>query len=203
MIVNCLKSNYRDTNNYFVEIQPQYYIAIDIGSIALNSIKQFLNDRNADLLAVFVTHAHADHCIGIKYVFEYYEVPIYCSKQCSEEINNSRKNLSIYSDEIPTFAYDLPFNILKDKEVVTLLGQQIIAHHVPGHSPGCMLYEYSGYLFTGDFLMQNYKTPLRFPNSSKSDYHLSMSKIYKLHYSKGYFCFPGHGEPFMFEKPEF
>ena len=190
-------SPYRNTNNYLIEISPKLFVGIDIGTLGLSPILEFLTENDGSLQAYFITHAHADHSIGIKEIYDYYKVPVYCSKECSNEINDARKNFSIYTDEIPTYAYNLPLEILEDGAEILIKQIPINAYHVPGHSPGCMVFGFGKTLFTGDFLMLKDKTPLNFPNSNKNDYYKSLQKILQIHNQFDIY-FPGHGVSFHF-----
>lgn len=195
MKVTRLVSPYRNTNNYLIEIAHRKFIGIDIGNIKAEVIQKFIADNGAELLGWFLTHAHADHCIGINQLYEHFEMPIYCSLQCAKEISDSRKNFSFYSDEIPTFEYHLPFSILSDNEIRVIEKIEITSFHVPGHSSGCMAFGINKYLFTGDFLMREHKTPLNFPNSNKRDYANSLKKIISM--NSNFECYySGHGESF-------
>jgi hydroxyacylglutathione hydrolase len=198
MKVKRFVSPYLKTNNFLIEVVPKKYIGIDLGYIDIHIINSFLKDNKGELIGYFLTHAHADHTYGIKAIFELYNIPIYCSSVCSEEIANSRKNFSYYSDDIPTFEYKLPFHIIEDLQPITLGDKQVIPYLVPGHTPGCTMFKVADALFTGDFLM-TFRTPLNFPNSSKLSFSTSLSKVKELFQEQKNLitCFPGHGESFF------
>lgn len=187
---------FRQSNNYLLEVYPKFFVGVDLGNLGINLITEFLDKNEGILIGYFLTHAHADHCIGIKEIYDKFKIPIYCSLNCSIEMKSSRKNYSMYSDEIMTFEYDLPVQILSDGETLSLMGCEIKSLQVPGHSPGCMLFEIGSCIFTGDFLMKDYKTPLNLPNSSKFQYQHSMEKIKLEYQNTNYWCYPGHGECF-------
>lgn len=191
----CFISPYQKTNNYLVEILPQKFIGIDIGSIGKEPIKSFLKVNDGSLMAYFITHAHADHCMGIKDIYDEFQIPIFCSSICALDMGNSRKNFSIYSNEIPTFEYELPFEILDDNEIVNLNGIEISAFSVPGHTKGCMAFKVGNSLFSGDFLMLNHKTPLNFPDSNKEVYNQSVLKMSQLDKQIEVY-YSGHGVTF-------
>jgi len=195
MKIQRLISPYRQTNNYLIEISAGKYIGIDIGDIEIDKITKIVSDGNGEILAYFLTHSHADHCIGINKLWEIYKMPIYCSENCGNEIMNARKNLSFYSEEIPTFEYDLPYIPIIDDDLIEIDDYLIRAFLVPGHTTGCATFFLNGVLFTGDFLMLNHKTPLNFPNSNKEKYKDSITKILNLDLTIET-IYPGHGESF-------
>jgi len=195
MNVYCLISPYRKTNNYLIEISPRKFIGIDIGNIDVSKIDNILHYNGGTLVAYFVTHAHADHCIGLEEIYERYRIPIYCSEMCAKEMNNSRSNFSFYSDEIPSFEYNIPVKKLIHKQKIIIEEIEIEAIAVPGHSAGCMAYFLENQLFTGDFLMLKDKTPLNFPNSSKKDYLESLKQLNFIKQRINVY-YPGHGDKF-------
>jgi glyoxylase-like metal-dependent hydrolase (beta-lactamase superfamily II) len=195
MKIHRLISPYRQTNNYLIEISAGKFIGIDIGDIEIDKITKIVSDGNGEILAYFLTHSHADHCIGINKLLEIYKMPIYCSENCGNEIMNARKNLSFYSEEIPTFEYDLPYIPIIDDDLIEIDDYLIRVFLVPGHTTGCATFFLNGVLFTGDFLMLNHKTPLNFPNSNKEKYKDSITKILNLDLTIET-IYPGHGESF-------
>ena len=195
MIIHRLISPYRKTNNYLIEISVGKFIGIDIGDIEIDKIKRIVGDEKGEILAYFLTHSHPDHCIGINKLWEMYKMPIYCSENCGNEIMNSRKNLSFYSEEIPTFEYNLPYIPIIDDGLIEIDNCLIRTFLVPGHTNGCAIFFLNSVLFTGDFLMLNHRTPLNFPNSNKEKYKDSVKKVINFDLTIET-IHPGHGESF-------
>jgi hydroxyacylglutathione hydrolase len=196
MIVHTLIAPYRIANNYLIEIEKGKFVGIDLGSINSKKITDIINANEGELVGYFLTHAHADHTVGIKEMWDLYQMPIFCSASAALDINNPRKNFSIYSEEIETFKYDLPFTIVADEEVVCLGLQSFQIISTPGHSPGCMVIVHENAIFTGDFAMADYKTPLTLPNSSREEYALSREKFSNYCADSEFILYPGHGRAF-------
>lgn len=196
MIVHTLISPYRLANSYLVEFEDGVFVGIDIGNIDLVEITSVIEAKNGNLAAYFLTHAHGDHTVGIKAMYELYKMPIYCSESAAADINNPRKNFSIYSEVISSFKYSLPFYSVVDGDDIDFGIHKFQIMTTPGHSPGCIVISINSFVFTGDFAMRDYKTPLNLPNSSREDYLLSFEK-FKLKFAN---CsctyFPGHGSSF-------
>lgn len=192
-----LISPYRSTNNYLVDIGENNFIGIDIGNIDIETVLKKINFPTGKIVAYFLTHAHADHCMGIEDIHAKFNMPIYCSESCIVEIGDSRKNFSFYSDEIKLFEYNLPFQKVVDFQELNIGGVKIKTILVPGHSPGCAAFLFDDILFTGDFLMLNHKTPLKFPNSSLQNYKNSLDKLKGISDEIKKF-YPGHGETFQY-----
>lgn len=196
MIIHRFISPYRDCNNYLLEIEEGKFVGIDIGSLDINTIRDYIDRNSGELMGYFLTHAHGDHTVGIKKMWELYQMPIFCSGDASVEINNPRKNFSIYSEEIETFKYDLPFTVVEDQQVVSLQGKEFKVLSSPGHSPGCIVVIYENVAFTGDFAMADFKTPLTLPSSSKTEYATSRDKFRQFCADKKLTFYPGHGRIF-------
>ena len=196
MIVHTLICPYRLANSYLIEIESGKFIGVDIGDIDIVNVTSIIESNNGKLLGYFLTHAHGDHTFGIKKMWDLYRMPIYCSKNTSIDINNSRKNFSIYSEEIPSFQYDLPFHIIKEADKISFEGKTFTIMATPGHSPGCVVIKYQNIVFTGDFVMKDYKTPLNLPNSSRIEYIESREKFEIKFKDDNYIFYPGHGDLF-------
>lgn len=196
MIIHTFISPYRDCNNYLIEIEKRKFVGIDIGSLSPKIISDIVNKDSGILVGYFLTHAHGDHTVGIKEMWELYQMPIYCSALSALEINNPRKNFSIYSEEIETFQYDLPFIEVEDEQIISFDSKDFKVLSCPGHSPGCLVIVHENAAFTGDFAMADFKTPLTLPNSSKEDYARSRAKFNLFCANKKLRFYPGHGRSF-------
>jgi hydroxyacylglutathione hydrolase len=196
VILHTLVAPYRTTNNYLIEVAPRQFVGVDCGSISPNEINAVLEQSSGELIAYFLTHAHGDHTVGIKAIWELYKIPIYCSAFAATDINDPRKNYSIYSEEIATFAYDLPFSTVEDGEIITIADKIFKIMMTPGHSPGCMVVFHEQAVFTGDFLMKEYKTPLNLPTSNRKAHADSKIKFSNYCTSQQYTYYPGHGASF-------
>jgi glyoxylase-like metal-dependent hydrolase (beta-lactamase superfamily II) len=196
VIIHTLISPYRLANNYLIEIEFGKFIGIDIGNIDNSEITSIIKTNNGTMLGYFLTHAHGDHTVGLQAMYNLYQMPIYCSKSTSLELNNSRKNFSVYSEEIPTFEYNLPCTIVEDDKEIFFEDKAFNIILTPGHSPGCIVIMHNEAVFTGDFIMKDFKTPLNLPNSSRVDYANSKEKFTKKLKNHKRTFYPGHGALF-------
>jgi glyoxylase-like metal-dependent hydrolase (beta-lactamase superfamily II) len=196
VIIHTLISPYRQANSYLIEIEAGGFIGVDIGNVDISKIISIIEAKRGKLLGYFLTHAHGDHTIGIEAIWNLYQMPIYCSESTALDLNNPRKNFSIYSAEIATFKYDLEFTLVVDNDMIIFGDNVVTVISVPGHSPGCISLLCKNSVFTGDFIMRDFKTPLNLPNSCRDDYAKSLEK-FRLKCSD-YNCtfFPGHGQIF-------
>ena len=91
-----------------------------------------LADRDADLVCVFDTHAHADHVSGGPALSDRHDVPYYLH---------------------PADAGDLDATPVEDGSTIAVGAVEVSVVHTPGHSPGGVTYDVGGEaLLTGDTL---------------------------------------------------
>lgn len=197
MVVHQFINPYRFANTFVIEAAGNGVIIVDFGNYDLSEFSSWLKDNNKVVLAVFLTHEHSDHCNGLQKLHDKFPFILYCSEKCAANIKNSKQNFSYYIDEMETFELHLPATILKDGDNITLAGIEFQVIETPGHSPGGMCIFTNDAVFTGDTILNNIKTPLTFPHSSRKDYAASLKKMEQL-LKPGQMLYPGHDSPFVY-----
>lgn len=131
--------------NLFLIKSGDKYIAIDAGN-NLESVKQEMEKLNIDhqkVVAVFLTHSHADH-VGALELFK--NATIYISKEEEQMINRQTSRFSIFKNKLN---YD--YELVEDNQIINISDLKIKGILTPGHTPGSMCYLINDkYLFTGD-----------------------------------------------------
>lgn len=115
-------------------------------------LKKILEEKGFTLKAIFLTHGHYDHIGAVKQLKDWYQVPVYCSKEENETILGSvGANLSAMLGHPVTMQGD---ELLRDNQKVEILGTTITCLLTPGHTAGGMCYyvEELQSLFSGDTL---------------------------------------------------
>jgi hydroxyacylglutathione hydrolase len=199
MRITRIVNSYRSSNTFIVEIDEENVILVDVGGPGIAEILSWLSERRKNVHAVFLTHEHADHCLGVNELYRHGPFPLYCSRACSMNIRNSRQNFSFYSDEIPTFEITVPTTVIESNAAIQISSTVIKGIETPGHSPGSMCYLFNeNCFFSGDTLLNNVKTPLTFPHSNKQHYAESLGRIEALLPLRAV-IYPGHGDEFVYE----
>ncbi len=193
--IDRLVNPYKESNTYLLPINKDNIVIIDVGNYPIKLINDYLKNNNKQLVAVFLTHEHSDHCSGINELAKYHEFDLYCSEACASNIENEKQNLSCYITAIT------PFKILQKKRKVydgelIKLGDFIFEIMItPGHSPGGISIFVQDFVFTGDTILEKGKPYLAFPHSNKTDYLISINKL--LNRIQNQTILPGHGDDFL------
>ncbi len=185
-VVNGIHPN----NTYLVYNDRNDCIIID-PSLGEKEIDKMITNCNFNVVGILLTHAHYDHIFSVDYFVDKYDVDVYCSKNCSEFIKDSTKNLSKTSNNAP---YEM---IVKAKPIIVnddfkINDFEIKIMRTYGHSQTCLTYFIDEFAFTGDFLFKNTIGRCNLYSSSQISMNESLRNFAKL--ETNYQILPGHGE---------
>jgi hydroxyacylglutathione hydrolase len=192
-----LVSSYKKANTYIVEINEFDILIIDLGNYPTEELLKWISLNNKNLVGLFLTHEHADHCYGVDILKSKIDFTLYCSEKCEINMRNPKQNFSRYIEDFETFGIQSEAIIIRDGQTLNFNGFEIIIMETPGHSPGSICIFAKNTVFTGDTILNNVESPLIFPHSSKKDHLQSKNKINKKLNSET-IIYPGHGEPFYY-----
>ncbi|MBX2802173.1 MAG: MBL fold metallo-hydrolase [Myxococcales bacterium] len=106
------------------------------------------------VLAVLITHGHADHTVGLQALRD---VPVYTGPTEGALVTGERRAGSWMAGTFGALmgnAGPTPqLREVKDGDVITVGGQQFEAVHVPGHTTGSLVWVWQDVAFTGDSLL--------------------------------------------------
>lgn len=177
------------SNSYLIIIDTKCAI-VDINLELINYIKE----HNLQPVYLFLTHEHLDHIKGTSQIKKLYpDIKIISSKITAENIKDSRKNLSLYFDGVGFEEYGVDM-FIEDKNEFMFYDKLIKTYNTPGHSEGSIIVHIDNILFTGDTIL-DVKTPVNFPNSSKTKLKESIYFIDN-NFSDDTIFYQGHGNPF-------
>ena len=147
--------------------------------------------RDYHLVAVLLTHGHADHIFGVPALREKMDIPVYACWEEKDLLMDTYANRTKVWTEPTTLEADI---WVHDNDVLHIAGFDITVLHTPGHTAGscCYYFEKEGVLISGDTLFfQSYgRTDL--PTGSNSAMQKSLERLFKL--PPDVHVFPGHGE---------
>lgn len=171
---------------------------------------------------IVLTHEHYDHTTGVEWLKNQIEAKLICQEDCAKYIASGKGNsprlvaMALKTKDMvdgghrcDDFMAAYKLYTLKADETFGERGAIVIdkvsfdCYSTPGHSPGSACYILDNkYVFTGDSLIQNTPTILRFRTSNKDLYERVTLPFLKS-LDKNMLVFPGHGEPFRIKEAKF
>ena len=186
--------------SYVMFDETREAVIIDCGVLIPRKRKDlldFIEQNRLQPVRLLLTHAHHDHVYGNDLIHDRYGLlpevheddRVLMTRQLPRRIAELHKD---YPYDIP-----MPEHYLTDGETITFGTHRLQVIHVPGHSPGSVVFYCAeeGIAFTGDTLMKSWigNTELMF--SSPEDMYASLkylvqllpddTVIYPGHYGKG------------------
>ncbi|MDO9381183.1 MAG: MBL fold metallo-hydrolase [Nocardioidaceae bacterium] len=145
-------------------------VVVDPGMDAAGGVAEIVGQQGLTVEAVLVTHGHFDHMWSVREVAETHDVPVWIHPADRHLLADPMAAISgesaamlrsqLQLDDLPDFVEPADVRDAADGVVIEAAGLALTVHHVPGHTPGTVMYEtpYSGaenvsrVMFTGDFL---------------------------------------------------
>ena len=130
---------------------------IDPGCAAdreFDRLEQFVTEKGLKPEAIWLTHAHFDHILGLDAVRRRWNIPVWMHREEVQQLPMARR-MAAWMDlqlEEPKG----PFHLLEGGETLHLGKAVFQVIHTPGHTSGCVCYynEASGLLFSGDTIFE-------------------------------------------------
>lgn len=179
------------TNCYVISnIETKEAVIVDPADEA-NYIIDCLKREGLHLKAILLTHGHFDHIMAVQDLLRIYQVPVYCHELEQEVLQNPRLNLS---GMIGANYAIQGTNLVKDQEIIELIGTKIQVIATPGHTLGgaCYYFVEEGCMFVGDTIFFESIGRTDFPSGNGEILIRSIKE--KLFILPDDIClYPGHG----------
>ncbi|MEE1086648.1 MAG: MBL fold metallo-hydrolase [Schaedlerella sp.] len=180
------------TNCYVVSNEETKECFIVDPPVCEESVLSYLEAQGLELKAIFLTHGHYDHIMGVDGYLEKFSVPVYAHEDEQEVLKDGAKNLSAKFGA----AYEFHgAESVKDGQTLEIAGFKVKVLHTPGHTCGsCSYYiEKEEALFCGDTVFYRSIGRTDFPTSNHAQLIKSAKeKIMTL--PKDVKLYPGHME---------
>lgn len=166
-------------------------IVVDPGSEDSREILAFISDNGLCIDYVILTHEHFDHT----WAADKFNVPILCTEECKECLNDKKKNLSFFFNQV---GFDLKVKAKSIEELddgFVWNDYQIEFYKNRSHSPGGLMFVIDKYVVTGDFLIKDLKTVTKLKWARKEELPAG-EKWLQLQKGKGLVVLAGHGDSF-------
>ena len=190
--VNCFVVGMVQTNFYYLHREgSKETIVFDPADLGARLYEE-LEKQGLKVEAIFLTHAHFDHILGLEALREKTGAPVYA---CIHEKAVCEDSWLNQSDSIGRPCTVHPDHYLNDGEEITAAGITLKLLHTPGHTEGsCAYYIEDGHiLISGDTLFQGSVGRSDFPTGDGETLLESIrSRLYTL--PEDTTVFSGHGD---------
>jgi hydroxyacylglutathione hydrolase len=164
-------------------------VLIDPGDEA-SRIVRMVRDSGAELEAIWLTHAHIDHIGAVAAVKREWDVPVYLHPADAPLYAAGARQASFYGLDFEQ--PNPPERTLADGDRLRAGGLQFDVLHVPGHSPGLVVFHGNGVVLAGDLLFAGSIGRTDLPLSSPADMEASLARVMR-HLRDEILVYPGHG----------
>ena len=182
-------------NTYVVYDDEGEGIVIDPGCYTYEErqeFKKFISEKNIQLKAIFNTHAHIDHVLGIDFVKNEFKIPFHLHPKEEPVLLDSKNRAQVYG--FPHYQPSDVDNWFTTNEIISIGTMQIKVLFVPGHAPGhvAFYFEKEKLVIGGDVLFRRSVGRTDFPLCNHEDLMNSIkSQLYVLPDEVS--VYPGHG----------
>ena len=136
-----------DETGECVFIDPGYYFEEE-----QNEVREYVSDKKLKPLKIINTHCHFDHILGVDFLRKEYDIPFLAHKEDVFLVDRAASKARIFGVKMdPVQPVDSFFD---EGEKVSFGQSELEIIHVPGHSPGHVVFysETNKFVFTGDVL---------------------------------------------------
>jgi hydroxyacylglutathione hydrolase len=142
-------------NTYLVYDDKKNAFVIDPGNSTTGEnteIDEFIKSHKLNLQRLILTHAHIDHVLGNKFIFDQYGLSPEVHEADLFFINRMKESAAMYG--IPCDLSPPPMRFLTENDILTLGEYKFQSIHTPGHSPGSLSFynKENKLLISGDVL---------------------------------------------------
>lgn len=148
-----------------------------------------LQESNATLRAIWLTHAHIDHIGGIAALRRVHDVPIYLHPADRPVYDAGSEFAAEYG--LPFEEPPAPDKELADGQRLTLGGTTFDVVHVPGHAPGHVAFLGPGIAFAGDLIFAGSIGRTDLPYGDPAQMLASLERAAQ--WDPSLVLYPGHG----------
>ncbi|MGG5211011.1 MBL fold metallo-hydrolase [Chryseobacterium sp. MIQD13] len=149
--------NFASENTYILYNENKNAWLIDPGNMneqETTAIESFISENGLKIGKILLTHAHIDHVLGLQWAFDTFKVPVYMHQDDQEVLDMLQASGMRFGFSVDPVKVDTLY--INEGEVLDLDGEKFKIYHVPGHSPGSVVYhnEEQKFMVSGDVLFE-------------------------------------------------
>lgn len=149
--------NFASENTYILYSDNKKAWLIDPGNAngqETQSLKDFITEKELHIEKILLTHAHIDHVLGLQWASDTYQVPVIMHRDDKEVLDMFQISGMRFGMTLDPITADIEY--ISEGDEILLDGEQFKIYHVPGHSPGSVVYhnENRKFMISGDVLFE-------------------------------------------------
>lgn len=149
--------NFASENTYILYNENKNAWLIDPGNMneqETKAIESFISENGLKIEKILLTHAHIDHVLGLQWAFDAFKVPVHMHQDDQEVLDMLQASGMRFGFSVDPVKVDIVY--VKEGEELELDGEKFKIYHVPGHSPGSIVYHNEGqkFMISGDVLFE-------------------------------------------------
>ncbi|WP_159478302.1 MBL fold metallo-hydrolase [Chryseobacterium sp. 18068] len=149
--------NFASENTYVLFNENKNAWLIDPGNMneqETQAISNFITENNLKIEKILLTHAHIDHVLGLQWAFDTFKVPVTMHQEDQEVLDMLQASGTRFGFQIPAVKVDPEY--INEGDELDFDGEKFKIYHVPGHSPGSVVYhnETQKFMISGDVLFE-------------------------------------------------
>ncbi len=149
--------NFASENTYVLYNENNNAWIIDPGNKTEQEtelIANFINDNNLTVKKIVLTHAHIDHVLGLQWAFDTFKVPVTLHKDDQEVLDMLQASGLRFGFQVEAVKVNTEY--INEGDELDFDGEKFKIYHVPGHSPGSVVYhnETQNFIISGDVLFE-------------------------------------------------
>lgn len=149
--------NFASENTYILYNENKNAWLIDPGNYRqeeTDAIANFIKEKDLKITKIVLTHAHIDHVIGLQWAFDTFKVPVTMHQEDQEVLDMLPASGARFGFSVAPVNVEIEY--VEDGEELDFDGEKFKIYHVPGHSPGSIVYhnENQKFMISGDVLFE-------------------------------------------------
>ncbi|WP_294219371.1 MBL fold metallo-hydrolase [uncultured Chryseobacterium sp.] len=149
--------NFAGENTYILYNEHQNAWLIDPGNSneqETRAIENFISEKGLKVRKILLTHAHIDHVMGLQWAFDTFKVPVVMHQEDKEVLDMFQISGMRFDMNLNHIHADLEY--INEGDELDLDGETFAVYHVPGHSPGSIVYHHKNqkFMISGDVLFE-------------------------------------------------
>jgi len=149
--------NFASENTYILFNENKNAWLIDPGNMnehETNAVSNFITEKGLKIQKILLTHAHIDHVLGLQWAFDTFQVPVTMHHDDKEVLDMLQASGARFGFQVAAVKVDTEY--IDEGDELDFDGEKFKIYHVPGHSPGSVVYhnETQKFMISGDVLFE-------------------------------------------------